>query len=196
MTLRRIAVAVLRHLAALVLCVIVVAAAIGWLYALRNVRALAVGPRPIEGLALQRLAGNDAQPVLRLVVAWLPAGVLAGAALGALRVRGRAVWIGVATFVGLVAMGAGADAVSESQRLAPHLAPQLGRSAIWISTLSAVAGAAMTCLVPAAYHSVSARTTGRSGMTDEWTSSAVSTPPASASTCSTTPSTSAGARVG
>src|SRR4051812_25654475 len=56
-------------------------AAFGWLYVLRRSGAIAAGPELPDALPLQRLAGGAAQPLSRVVLAWLPAGVVAGLAL-------------------------------------------------------------------------------------------------------------------
>jgi hypothetical protein len=53
----------------------------GWLYAFRGLHWLGVGPRIADSLPLLQLASADAQPLLRVVVAWVLAGALAGVAL-------------------------------------------------------------------------------------------------------------------
>lgn len=64
--------------------VIVVAgllAGIGWLYLLRSLHWLRLGPRVSDALPLLQLAASDGQPLLRIVVAWILAGALSGVAL-------------------------------------------------------------------------------------------------------------------
>jgi hypothetical protein len=64
--------------------VIVVAgllAGTGWLYVLRGLHWLGVGPRISDALPLLQLAASDGQPLLRVIVAWVLAGVLTGVAL-------------------------------------------------------------------------------------------------------------------
>jgi hypothetical protein len=73
----RVAVAVVTLVAAVI-------AGLGWLYALRGLGWFALGPRVGDSLPLLQLAGFDAQPLLRLVVAWLPAGFVAAMALSGL----------------------------------------------------------------------------------------------------------------
>jgi hypothetical protein len=63
-------------------------AGIGWLYGLRGLGWFAVGPRLGDSLSLLQLAGFDHQPLLRVALAWLPAGVVAGVGLRGLP-RGR-----------------------------------------------------------------------------------------------------------
>jgi hypothetical protein len=64
--------------------VIVVAgllAGTGWLYVLRGLRWLGLGPRIPDALPLLQLAAADGQPLLRVIVAWVLAGALTGVAL-------------------------------------------------------------------------------------------------------------------
>jgi hypothetical protein len=53
----------------------------GWLYVLRGLHWLDVGPRISDALPLLQLAASDRQPVARVVVAWILAGALTGVAL-------------------------------------------------------------------------------------------------------------------
>jgi hypothetical protein len=121
-------------------------AGIGWLYLLHRSGALVVGPSLGEALPLQRLAGGASQPLARIVVAWLPAGLVAGLALEAAGLRRR--WVrGPALFavclVLLLALGAAADTVTASERLGDHLAEQPHRLVIWLAAALAGAGAAL-----------------------------------------------------
>ncbi len=64
--------------------VIVVAgllAGTGWLYLLRGLHWLRVGPRISDALPLLQLASSDGQPLVRLAVAWILAGALTGVAM-------------------------------------------------------------------------------------------------------------------
>jgi hypothetical protein len=70
-----------RALLAVLVIVVAVVAGIGWLYALRGLGWFDAGPRIPDSLPLLQLAGFDAQPLARLLVAWLPCGALAGALL-------------------------------------------------------------------------------------------------------------------
>lgn len=121
-------------------------AATGWLYLLRGAGALDLGPHLREALPLQRLAGQDAQPLARMVVAWLPAGLVAGAGLRVLGIRRPWARIGL-TLVPcaalLMLLGAAADAVTETEAIAPHLSAQPGRVAIWVAAALAALGAAL-----------------------------------------------------
>jgi hypothetical protein len=67
--------------AGLVVAVAGLLAGTGWLYVFRGLGWLGVGPRIANSLPLLQLASADAQPLLRVVVAWALAGALAGVAL-------------------------------------------------------------------------------------------------------------------
>lgn len=135
-----------RTIAGLVIVLLVTAGGIGWLYTLRRVGLLDAGPRLAEALPLQRLAGGAAQPVMRLVCAWLPAGVVAGLALRAVGFRRpwtRAAWAFAGTLVLLLAVGAVADAVTASDPLTRHIGAQPQRLATWLGAGLVAAGAAL-----------------------------------------------------
>jgi hypothetical protein len=121
-------------------------AGVGWLYLLRGASVLDLGPHLREALPLQRLAGQDGQPLARLVVAWLPAGVVAGAGLRALGVRRRWARAGLAALpclVVLMFLGAAADAVTETEAIGMHVGAQPGRLAIWVAAALVALGAAL-----------------------------------------------------
>ena len=50
----------------------------GWLYFLRGIGWFAIGPKVGDALPLLQLAGFDLQPLARVIIAWLAAGVIAG----------------------------------------------------------------------------------------------------------------------
>jgi hypothetical protein len=123
--------------------ILAVLGATGWLYLLRDVGALDAGPRVRGALPLQQLAGGDAQPLLRVVLAWLPAGVIAGLALARLTRLGRAARAATVALVsGLLLVGAGAaeDAAAISDPVPSHLAAQLQRPANWVAVALLVTG--------------------------------------------------------
>jgi hypothetical protein len=114
------------------------AAGIGALYLLRRVGLLAIGP-PIRGaLPLQQLAGGEAQPLLRMAIAWVPAGFVAGLALASL--TGLRQWARTASLAAMAALvlllaGAAADAIAITDPLGPHLLPQLARVGTWTAVV-------------------------------------------------------------
>lgn len=70
-----------RTLAALLVLVAGLLTGTGWLYALRGMHLLGVGPRVADALPLLQLASADGQPAARVIVAWMLGGVLVGVAL-------------------------------------------------------------------------------------------------------------------
>jgi hypothetical protein len=57
----------------------------GWLYVLRGLHWLRLGPRIADSLPLLQLAASDGQPLVRVVVAWVLAGAFTGVALAELQ---------------------------------------------------------------------------------------------------------------
>ena len=126
--------------------VAVTAAGVGWLYVLRTGHVLGVGPRVGEALPLERLARDDAQPLARLLAAWLPAGVVAGLAMDVawrIPAPARAIPVGAIALVTLVLAGVASDAVTANLRFAQELGPQYGRAATWLAALLMALGALM-----------------------------------------------------
>jgi len=113
-----------------------VLAGFGWLYLLREGGVLGIPPRVPRALGLQQLAGDDAQPLARMALAWLAGGALIGSALEGFSGLGR-LWR-TATFaltsaVLLVLLGAAADALTNNQRLSAHITGQLGNAGSWVA---------------------------------------------------------------
>lgn len=89
-------------------------AGMGWLYVLRSLGWLASGPRVADALPLLQLAGGDGQPLVRVLVAWALAGVLAGVALHAVAPGRRGVIAGVAALAGLLLLSQAAYALTRN----------------------------------------------------------------------------------
>ena len=126
------------------ICTLAVVAGIGWLYLVRATAALALGPRVAGALPLQQLAGQDAQPLLRVATAWLASGFAAGmmmARLTGLRRGAGTVLAAAVAAVLLVVAGAASDAVAVSEPVVQHLAPQLQRVGVWVESGLLAAGA-------------------------------------------------------
>jgi hypothetical protein len=129
--------------AGLALALLAVCAGMGWLYLLRGAGALDAGPRLSGALPLEQLARGDDQPLLRVALAWVPAGVAAGAALawatgwGRL---GRTVAVGVLGFVALFVTGAVSDAVAVNETVVSKLGDQFSHGGIWIEVACLVIG--------------------------------------------------------
>jgi hypothetical protein len=133
------------HVAALgwLLAIVAVCAGLGWLYLLRGTGALAAGPAARGALPLQELAGQGAQPLLRMAVAWLPAGFAAALALGLctrMRLAAIAVGVGLLSFALLFSSTAASEAVSRNERLSAHLVPALQRTGLWTAVALVVIG--------------------------------------------------------
>ena len=126
----------LRGIAVVVVMLAAVAGGIGWLYGLRHLHVLKIGPRLTDALPLQRLAGGAAQPLGRVIGAWLPTGIAAGFALAMVARLQRLVRAAVAFVLALVfavAIAAGSDALTHNEPLRRHLHEQPHRVAIWVA---------------------------------------------------------------
>ena len=140
--------------AALVVCS---GAALGLLYTMRQLRWLAVGPPIPDALPLLQLAGFDAQPLARVLVAALLAGLALGAALIRVERQRRVIFVGVfALFVMLVGSDA-SYALARNLRLGPVLlgrSPALGPSleALLLALASALPGPVAKLRLPDALH--------------------------------------------
>jgi hypothetical protein len=150
-----------RTATAVLVVTLLVAAGIGWVYLLRGVGPLDVGPRVDESLALERLAHEDGQPLLLLLAVWLPTAACAAVALAGLTDftrAGRALLGGTVSFIALFVIDAASDAVTESERFVDHLSPQATRVAQW---LPPVLFAVLCALIPAASDRARRRRRGR-----------------------------------
>lgn len=108
---------------------------------------LGFGPRVRGALPLQQLAGTDAQPLARLLVAWLPAGALSAAILSRARPlsrAARAAAVALMAFAVLVPAGAVSDAVAISDPIATHLDAQLSRAGTLVAVALMGAGALLS----------------------------------------------------
>jgi hypothetical protein len=127
-----------------------VAAGIGWLYALRHVGLLRIGPRLADALPLQRLAGGAAQPLGRMVAAWLPAGLVAGIGIGLvsrLRRPARGLAVFVLAFALVLAASAASDSLTHNEPLRHHLHEQPHRAAAWVAAGLMALGAVLAPVI-------------------------------------------------
>lgn len=141
----------LARAAAIVLIVFAaVAAGIGWLYVLRHAAVLRVGPRFADALPLQRLAGGAAQPLGRLVVAWVPAGIVAGLGIGLVSGLHRAAR-GVVVFVLALALVLGAtlmsDSLTHNESIRSQIHNEPHRAAAWVAAGLMALGALLTPVI-------------------------------------------------
>jgi hypothetical protein len=123
--------------------VIAVLAGTGLLYGLRGFGWLRFGPGLGDSLPLLQLAGFDAQPVARVVVAWLLAGVALGVLLPGSKLRSRVV---IAVGLGLPLLLFASEcsfAVARNLRLTDVLSGRVPGPGAWTEALLMAAGAAL-----------------------------------------------------
>jgi hypothetical protein len=148
--------------------VLIVAGGVGWLNVLGGVTLLDVGPLVPGALPLQRLAGNEAQPLARVLVAWIGAGLVMGAVLAAGGRTGRRRRATSAALTGgmtLVALGALQDAITTSESLPAHVLPQFTREGLWVA-VTVLAACALIPAPPAGTAAAGAGATRRPGDED------------------------------
>ena len=118
-------------------------AGFGWVYVLRGLGWLGGGPQIADSLPLLQLAGFDGQPLLRVVVAWVLAGVLAGLPLVRVRPARRALITGALGLVALLLASQAASALTHNLRFSDvvwHRAPGPGP---WLEALCFAVGCSL-----------------------------------------------------
>ncbi|MBV9818378.1 MAG: hypothetical protein JOZ07_08535 [Solirubrobacterales bacterium] len=124
-----------RGVAAVLAVLVAVAAGTGLLYELRQLRWLAAGPRVPDALPLLQLAGFDAQPLARVLAAWLATGLVLGLALHRMPPARRAVIVAGLAAVLLLAASDASFALARNLRLEHVLLdrqPPLGPWLAWL----------------------------------------------------------------
>jgi hypothetical protein len=116
----------------------------GWLYVFRGLHWFGLGPRVGDSLPLLQLAGFDGQPLLRVAVAWLLAGGLAGVALIRVHPLRRSLFAGVLGLIVLLLASQGAYALARNVRLSDVV---FGRSPGLGPVVEAIVFA-LGCLLP------------------------------------------------
>ena len=140
-----------RGVAAFVVALAALFAGVGILYLIHQTGAIGLGPRVHHALPLEQLAGKDSQPLFHLLIAWVPAGFVAGLALIALTrfgVVARTASLTVLAALILLLAGAISDSVAVNDPLSPHLAPQLSRGGTWIAVALFALGSLCAGLLP------------------------------------------------
>jgi enterochelin esterase-like enzyme len=128
-----------------------VAGGTGVLYLERQAGLLGLGPLVGGALPLQQLASGEAQPLLRVLVAFGAAGLGAGLALRALGRAGARLVVALPAAVALLtllAAGAESDAVASTRHFVPQLAVWAGRPGVWVGTAAVALGAALALVRP------------------------------------------------
>lgn len=118
----------------------------GWLYLLRGLQWLRLGPRIPDALPLLQLAAADGQPLLRIVVAWVLAGALTGVALSEVTPYRRA---GLAFVLALVVLLLASQASYALARNVPFTSTVFSRTPGLGPVLEACAFA-LGCFLPRA----------------------------------------------
>ena len=119
-------------------------AGLGWLYVLRGLGWFAIGPGVRDSLPLLQLAGFDLQPLGRVVVAWLAAGVVAGVALVRVPRPRRALLAGVLGIVLLLFASQVSYALTRNLRLSDVVWSRHPGVGPWLEGLLFVVG----CVLP------------------------------------------------
>jgi hypothetical protein len=122
----------------------------GILYLVAHEPVLRIGPHVRGALPLEQLAGNDAQPLGRLVVAWVPAGFAAALAVGLLTSIGglvRVISLAATAAVVLWVAGGFSDAIAVNDPVGPHIGSQFTRPGTLVAVGLFALGAACARLV-------------------------------------------------
>jgi hypothetical protein len=133
-------------LAALLLGLLAAGAGIGLLYLLRSAHIAGSGPNVAGALPLEQLAGADAQPLVRLALAWLAVGVVTGALLAAFTRTSRVLTLLLAAIVAqavLIVSAGVSDAVAYDLPLMSRLDPPLHDAGTWLAVAFLLIGAAV-----------------------------------------------------
>jgi hypothetical protein len=128
---------------AVLILVLSLLAGVGWLYLLRSLGWFTLGPRLGDSLPLLRLAGFDGQPLVRVGVAWLLAGIVLGLALIRVDPWRRAALAAGLGLVLLLFASQAAFALAENLRLSAVLLDRVPGFGPWFEALLFAAGSAL-----------------------------------------------------
>ena len=123
-------------------------AGLGWLYVLRGLGWLAIGPNIRDSLPLLQLAGFDIQPLGRVVAAWFAAGIVAGVALIGVPRRWRVLLAGVVGVVLLLFASQASFALTRNLRLSDVIWSRRPGTGPLLEALLLAAGCALPGRVP------------------------------------------------
>lgn len=113
----------------------------GWLYVLRGLGAFSLGPGVGDSLPLLQLARFDTQPLARVIVAWLLAGILIGLVLFRVSPRRRALLSGVLGAILLLLASQAADALARNLRFSAVLTARAPGPGPWLEAVVLALGA-------------------------------------------------------
>ena len=125
-------------------------AGFGWLYVLRGLGWLRGGPGVPDSLPLLQLAGFDVQPLGRVLVAWLAAGIVAGFLLINVRRLWRALFAGAAALILLLLGSQAAFALTRNLRLSDVIWSRRPGLGPWLEALLFAVGCAIPGRLPRA----------------------------------------------
>lgn len=115
----------------------------GWLYVLRGAGWFASGPNVGDSLPLLQLAGFDGQPLLRVVVAWLLAGVLVGVVTVRIPALRRGAAGGSLALVLLLLASQASYALARNLRFGAVVFSRAPGSGPWLEALAFAIGCAL-----------------------------------------------------
>lgn len=116
---------------------------VGWLYALREQRWFQTGPSLKDALPLLQLAQFDAQPLLRVVIAWGLAGLVAGALIARHDRPVRALGAGTAALALLLLAAQASDALTRNLRFWSVAFSHDPGSGVWVAASAFALAAAL-----------------------------------------------------
>lgn len=119
-------------------------AGVGWLYLLRGLGWFALGPPVGDSLPLLQLAGYDSQPLARVIVAWLAAGLVAGLVLVRMPRLRRVAVIGIPGLVLLLLASQASFALTRNVRLSDVIWTRHPGTGPWLEGVVFAVG----CLLP------------------------------------------------
>lgn len=135
--------AALAAVGGLLVLVLGLCAGFGWMYALRALGLLGVGPGQSDALPLLQLAGAATQPLVRVLVAWASVGLVAGVALAGLS-RPRRLVIALAAALALLALASqAAYAIAHTLDFVHVLVSRPPGSGMLVEALAFAVGAAV-----------------------------------------------------
>jgi len=112
-----------------------IAAGVGWTYVFWELGWFAAGPRVGDSLPLLQLAGLDAQPLVRIIIAWVATGLVAGILLARLP-RSARIATGAGVGAGCLLLASQASyAVARNQATAHVLWSRWPGAGPWIAAL-------------------------------------------------------------
>jgi hypothetical protein len=125
-----------------------VLAGLGWLYVLRGLGWFGGGPQIHDSLPLLQLARRDIQPLERVLVAWLAAGIVAGALLVRLPRVGRALAVELLALALLLVASQASFAVTRNLSFGHILFSRIPEGGPWLEAALLAIGCAIPGRIP------------------------------------------------